>query len=354
MHGSLLLSYPEDIEITSWEDGDVVLQSSNRRLNLGRPLFPSMNLLGLLRSPGVRMSLLKDSCQGFHRTQSLAYMHHYLNRLTKHGFLHVVASDGSPSLATLVPKAWMLSQIAVDGSMNGEFRLSRFACLRRVENEIVVDTPLSNARVYLPEPRIVGLLMELAVPTTCKAISDRYTDFTRESIEQMMQMLRAARIIQVVADDGSLEEELNPAIESWEYHDLYFHAHSRQGRHNGPVGALYKMSKTHKPLPAVKPCDDQNALVLYRPDIEKQSVTSLYRFFRHLLRLPVEFFTQRYAGEVSSRIEINDRVAGLLSGDLAANMLNIVMIVCYVALMLWYDLLLTIVAIAIVGSTCSP
>jgi len=79
----------------------------------------------------------------------------------------------------------------------------------------------------------------------------------------------------------------------------------------------------------------------------KLSVTSSYRFLRHLLRLPVEFFTQRYGGEVGSRIEINDRLAQLLSGELSVNILNGAMAILYVALMLYFDALLTIIAVVI-------
>jgi NHLM bacteriocin system ABC transporter peptidase/ATP-binding protein len=79
----------------------------------------------------------------------------------------------------------------------------------------------------------------------------------------------------------------------------------------------------------------------------KLALTSSYRFFRHVLRLPVEFFTQRYGGEVGSRVEINDHIARLLSRDLATNVLNVVMAVCYLALMLYFDVLLTLVTVVI-------
>ena len=79
----------------------------------------------------------------------------------------------------------------------------------------------------------------------------------------------------------------------------------------------------------------------------KLSVTSSFRFFRHVLRLPVEFFTQRYGGEVGSRVEMNDRVAQLLSGELAANLLNVLMVVFYVALMAFYDVPLTLLGVAV-------
>ncbi len=79
----------------------------------------------------------------------------------------------------------------------------------------------------------------------------------------------------------------------------------------------------------------------------KLTITSSYRFLRHLLHLPMEFYTQRYGGEVGSRIETNNRVAELLSGELAVNLLNVVMIVLYVALMLSFDVLLTLVGLFI-------
>ena len=37
-------------------------------------------------------------------------------------------------------------------------------------------------------------------------------------------------------------------------------------------------------------------------------------FTRHVLRLPIEFFSQRYGGDLVSRVEANDRVATLLAG----------------------------------------
>ena len=81
----------------------------------------------------------------------------------------------------------------------------------------------------------------------------------------------------------------------------------------------------------------------------KLALTSSYHFFRHVLRLPIEFFTQRYGGEVGSRVEINDHIARLLSRDLATNALNVVMAVCYLAMMLYFDVLLTLVTLVIAG-----
>jgi len=81
----------------------------------------------------------------------------------------------------------------------------------------------------------------------------------------------------------------------------------------------------------------------------KLAVVSCYQFLGHLLRLPGEFFTQRYAGELVGRVEINDRVAQLLSGELAINLLNAVTVLMYVVLMLSFDVPLTLLGLVIVG-----
>ena len=81
----------------------------------------------------------------------------------------------------------------------------------------------------------------------------------------------------------------------------------------------------------------------------KMAVAGSSRFLRHVLRLPMEFFSQRFAGDISSRVGINDRVAQLLSRELATSILGAVMIVFYAILMFQYDLLLTLVGVAVVS-----
>jgi NHLM bacteriocin system ABC transporter peptidase/ATP-binding protein len=81
----------------------------------------------------------------------------------------------------------------------------------------------------------------------------------------------------------------------------------------------------------------------------RMAVGGSSRFLWHVLRLPSEFFSQRFAGDISSRVGINDRVAQLLSRDLATNALGAIMIVFFAALLFQYDAVLTLVGIAVVS-----
>lgn len=79
----------------------------------------------------------------------------------------------------------------------------------------------------------------------------------------------------------------------------------------------------------------------------KLSLSMSSRFLWHVLRLPIQFFSQRFSGEIGSRVMINDTVAQLLSGELAVSILSSIMIVFYLFLMFQYSIPLTLIAIAV-------
>ena len=68
-------------------------------------------------------------------------------------------------------------------------------------------------------------------------------------------------------------------------------------------------------------------------------------FFWHLLRLPMQFFQQRYAAEVASRVGFNESIAGVLSGPAATAILNLLVAIFYLLLLLQYNVTLTIIGI---------
>ncbi|MEN6462423.1 MAG: NHLP family bacteriocin export ABC transporter peptidase/permease/ATPase subunit [Syntrophomonas sp.] len=77
----------------------------------------------------------------------------------------------------------------------------------------------------------------------------------------------------------------------------------------------------------------------------KIALSTSGQFLWHILHLPADFFSQRYAGDISSRINSNDTVAQLLSGQLATTVLNFIMIIFYFVLMLQYSIVLSFIGV---------
>jgi NHLM bacteriocin system ABC transporter peptidase/ATP-binding protein len=84
---------------------------------------------------------------------------------------------------------------------------------------------------------------------------------------------------------------------------------------------------------------------LLRIEIRTGLVSSA-RFFRHLLRLPVSFFLQRQPAEVARRVSANEMVAEILSRDVAATVVNLVLVAFYAVLLIRYDVLLGLIGVS--------
>ncbi|HEY0782107.1 MAG TPA: ATP-binding cassette domain-containing protein, partial [Thermoanaerobaculia bacterium] len=85
--------------------------------------------------------------------------------------------------------------------------------------------------------------------------------------------------------------------------------------------------------------------VLFRLESRLASVDAS-RLLGHVLRLPVEFFTQRFPGDISSRLTSSTRVAEVLSRDLAANVLSAGLVVLFALVLLKLDPLLAAIGVA--------
>ncbi|MEH6375502.1 NHLP family bacteriocin export ABC transporter peptidase/permease/ATPase subunit [Streptomyces sp. KLMMK] len=71
------------------------------------------------------------------------------------------------------------------------------------------------------------------------------------------------------------------------------------------------------------------------------------RFLRHLLRLPVTFYSQRNPADLVQRLQSNDAVAETLARDLAAAGVDAVVVLLYAVLLWTYDPQLTVVGVLI-------
>ena len=74
------------------------------------------------------------------------------------------------------------------------------------------------------------------------------------------------------------------------------------------------------------------------------------RFLSRLLRLPSQYFAHRFAGDLTSRVQLNDAVALGASRQFAGVMIELVMSALFLALMVVYDPLLALLVAALGGA----
>ncbi|MDQ6606864.1 MAG: NHLP family bacteriocin export ABC transporter peptidase/permease/ATPase subunit [Actinomycetota bacterium] len=79
----------------------------------------------------------------------------------------------------------------------------------------------------------------------------------------------------------------------------------------------------------------------------KMSIRTSSAFLRHVLKLPIEFFTQRQASDIAGRVGSNDRVAQLLSRDLATATVSAIVAVVYALLLVNLDTTLAAIGIGL-------
>lgn len=77
----------------------------------------------------------------------------------------------------------------------------------------------------------------------------------------------------------------------------------------------------------------------------KLAVKANAQYMWHVLRLPVEFFSQRMAGDIVARKATNATIAATLIQTLAPTMLNLIMMGIYLVVILRYSVVLTLIGI---------
>ena len=79
----------------------------------------------------------------------------------------------------------------------------------------------------------------------------------------------------------------------------------------------------------------------------KLILISSYKYLIHFFNLPINFFAQRYAGDLSNRVENNNNLSIFLTGDVSENVLNLFVTIFYLTLLLIYSPILTAVGVSI-------
>lgn len=154
------------------------------------------------------------------------------------------------------------------------YQLSRFALLRRVGCQMLLETPISPVEVELPTPTGSALVAALAEPRTADGLAAACPPTSRTEARQLLHLLAAAGLVtptplEVAAEQhpGVSAPDTDAATRLWEFHDLLFLSRSRRGRHIHPYGATSPGRDLQPPPPALRPAGPGPVVSLPVPDL---------------------------------------------------------------------------------------
>lgn len=178
-------------------------------------------------------------------------------RLERGGWLQHAIRAGERALVTVRPLGHELTPVA--RGLPGSVVLSRFAHMRVVDGELVLETPRVPVRVIVQDAGALALLAALARPG---APTDVVVDgLDLDATAALLEALLRARIV------VDAEEESTRGFVQWSFADLLFHQRSRIGHHVGDFGGSFRFKGRLEPLPAVRE-PREPAIALHVPDLD--------------------------------------------------------------------------------------
>jgi SagB-type dehydrogenase family enzyme len=264
-----VLSFRQDVSLGEASADQVAIEVPAGQLTVNKVTPGLLAALQTLAAGGASeddLSRLVFESDGAAGLGPLYYQLHRFARLCL--LCYTVVANGRP-LVTLVPMTRSFQVQLEDVEARARFRLSRFAYCRRDGEALVLESPLSEARMILPERTGVALIAQLTQPRAYPELAATASGLEETTARAFLSLLVSAGVVAEVAEDGTLPEDADPTLAQWEFHDLLFHARSRVGRHDYPSGGTFRFLGQIPPLPAVKPKMSNDVIPLHKPDMDR-------------------------------------------------------------------------------------
>src|SRR5450830_303845 len=251
---------------------DLLLVGRNQNvMRLTKPGNALRSLLTQLTAGGMTADELIEMAVGDEFQADITRLYYTLASFEKKGFVCYDLVREGRTLMTLEPisPAFCFELNADVAVSSGQWRLSRFACLRREAEAMLVESPLGHARLVLHDSRLCALIGILAMPHDIAALVVALPMFTPELLQASLVLLRNAGLVFPCDAQGRLAEETDANLPLWKFHDLLFHSRSRLGSHEYATGGTFHFKDVLPHATALKaPMSDQRT-ALYRPVEER-------------------------------------------------------------------------------------
>jgi SagB-type dehydrogenase family enzyme len=151
-------------------------------------------------------------------------------------------------------------------------RLSRFAAMRAVQGELLVESPLAQYQVALHQQLACQVVTGMSAVATVEQLAE-LVDEAPALVGGMVSYLAAAGVVLVgqwlarSSQKARFDEDGDPMLLRWSHHELLFHSRSRMGRYGGQSGAVFPHAEELPSPELVKPVREGKSFPLYRPSI---------------------------------------------------------------------------------------
>lgn len=259
-----LLCLKPSVVYEEQEDSSLFSGLSGNALRLINPSPGIKRLVSLLLTGDITADALCEAATLQEPGIDLARIYYILTSLQKKTLLNFKLVIDNEIWVTLEPTSPAFFLIRT--SDEATHRLSRFACLRRQDKHMMVESALGHGRVVLHNSHAVSVVSYLAMSHSATELAN-LINIDVNFVRALLGMLCSAGLVFTSALDGKLPEDNDPVLQSWEFHDIQFHSRSRMGRHTEPCGATSRFSGTLAHPPVVKPPMSKRRVALYQPDM---------------------------------------------------------------------------------------
>jgi SagB-type dehydrogenase family enzyme len=246
----------------------VTVQAARRQWTLRLSWPGALAALRTLAGEGASEQQLVEQTPGAGPEQ-VAELLFLVRKLADGGVLAYTVHAGGEPVATAVPISADFRLARVESGPDRRWVLSRFAFLHREEAALILEAPVSHARILLHRWTGAALAAVLARAADSEALAAAVPGVTAVEAEAFVRLLAGAGMLSVVGAGGRPTEDDQAALAQWEFHDLLYHTRSREGRHHGRHGGTYRFQGQIPPLPAVKPRMSEAVVPLHKPDLDR-------------------------------------------------------------------------------------
>jgi SagB-type dehydrogenase family enzyme len=222
-----------------------------------------------LKDQGEYVDRLEKQMLEKHGDNAVASLREMVQLLDAQGLLYRSVNLDSKPVITQVPISFHFSFQDKTVSRGKKYSLSRFAYIRKKEDYLVLECPLSHCRILLKQPLASAVLDACARPVSVSQVCKKVSALSNETAAELMSLLLSSGMLCEINDNGHCQEEEAIDLQCWEFHDLLFHSRSRAGRHDTPAGGTYRFVDKFAPPPVLKEVESADRIELYTPDLEK-------------------------------------------------------------------------------------